>query len=375
MLGSSRVRILIDYRPALVRRTGVGEYAHEMARALVSLLPEGNALTLFSSSWKDRLEPGRIPGASVVDARIPVRFLNLAWHRLEWPPVEMLAGRTDIAHSMHPLLMPARSAVQLVTIYDLFFLKDAAGTAPEIRRDYTALAARHARRANAVVVISDYTAREVTAHLGVAAERIVCCPPAGPEWPRRGRAVPGGPILCISSPERRKNLPGLLRAYAVLRTLVPDAPRLLLAGRTPDRGAEVSAMIRRPPWYPHVRHLGYVEDRERQDLYRQASMLVVPSLDEGFGMPALEAMTVGVPVVATNRGALPEVTGDAALLVDPTHPEEMAEAMRRLLEQPDVAQACVESGYRRAAHYSWRASAATLLECYREVYQGRGAGA
>jgi glycosyltransferase involved in cell wall biosynthesis len=372
VLGFVGVRILLDYRSALVRRTGVGEYAHRMATALVSLLPAGDRLTLFSSSWKDRLEPGRIAGARVVDARVPVRVLNRAWHRLEWPPVEMLAGRIDIAHSMHPLLMPARSAARLVTVYDLFFLQDADGTAREIRRDYTELTANHARRADAVVVISDYTAREVATRLGVPPERIVRCPPGAPEWPRRRGPAPGGPIVCISSPERRKNLPGLLRAYAVLRTLVPDAPRLIIAGRTPDRGAEVSAMIRRPPWYPHVRHLGYVTEDERQDLYRQATMLVLPSLDEGFGMPLVEAMTVGVPVVASNRGALPEVAGDAALLVEPTDAEAMADAMRRLLEEPELARASVERGYRRAAHYSWQASAATLLQRYRELHVGRG---
>jgi glycosyltransferase involved in cell wall biosynthesis len=366
------VRILIDYRPALVQRTGVGEYTHEMAGALSALLRSGDTLTLFSSSWKHRLESGRLPGTSVVDRRIPVRVLNLAWHRLEWPPVEWLAGRIDVAHSMHPLLMPARSAARLVTIYDLFFLRDAAGTAPEIRRDYTALTADHARRADTVVVISRYTAGEVTARLGVPPERIVLCPPGAPAWPRRDAPAPGGPILYVGSPERRKNIPGLLRAYALLRARRPDVPRLVLAGRTPDRGSQISAMIRRPPWHPHVRHLGYVSNDERLGLYREASMLVMPSLDEGFGMPMLEAMTMGVPVVAADRGALPELSGGAAHLVDPTDDEALAEAMRRILGDPAVARAGIELGYRRAAEYSWQASAARLLEAYRDAHERRG---
>src|SRR5262249_15816051 len=92
VLGSPGVRILLDYRPALVQRTGVGEYAPFLAAALVSELGPSDTLTLFSSSWKDRLDQGRLPGASVVDARVPVHFLNFAWHRLAWPPVETLAG-------------------------------------------------------------------------------------------------------------------------------------------------------------------------------------------------------------------------------------------------------------------------------------------
>jgi glycosyltransferase involved in cell wall biosynthesis len=368
------VRILIDYRPALVQRTGVGEYAHQIGAALAPQLPPGDSLTLFSSSWKDRLPQDRIPGTRVVDARVPVRLLNLAWHRLEWPPIERFAGRVDIAHSMHPLLLPSRAAAQFVTIYDLFFLKDAGGTATEIQRDYTALTARHARRAAAVVVISDYTAQEVQARLGVAPERIVRCPPGAPAWPARDRVPDNGPILCIGSPERRKNVPGLLRAYARLRELVPTAPRLILAGRTPDRGSEITAMIRRPPWYPHVRHLGYVSDDERQRLYREASMLVIPSLDEGFGMPALEAMTVGVPVVAANRGALPEVVQDGGILVDPLDESALAGAMQHLLNDRGVAQQYVARGFARAARYSWAASASRLLRAYQDVLADRGPG-
>jgi glycosyltransferase involved in cell wall biosynthesis len=371
MLGSLRVRILIDYRPALVQRTGVGEYTHELARALAALLPGDDTLTLFSSSWKDRLETGRVTGASVVDVRIPVQILNLAWHRLEWPPVELLAGTFDIAQSMHPLLMPARTAVRAVTIYDLFFLRDSAGTASEIQRDYPSLAARHACRADAVVVISNYTARAVTSELGVMPERIVLCPPGAPAWSPRPNPAPAGPILCLGSAERRKNLPGLLRAYARLRSRVTDAPGLILAGRAPDPGSEVMTMISQPGLAPHVRHLGYVSDDERQDLYRAASMLVVPSLDEGFGMPALEAMTVGVPVVAANRGALPEVVGDAGELVDPADDESIAEAMRRILKDPGVAEAAIERGYRRAGSYAWRSSASTLLDAYHRLHDRR----
>jgi glycosyltransferase involved in cell wall biosynthesis len=133
-------------------------------------------------------------------------------------------------------------------------------------------------------------------------------------------------------------------------------------------------MIRRPPWYPHVRHLGYVSDEERQRLYREASMLVIPSLDEGFGMPALEAMTVGVPVVAANRGALPEVVQDGGILVDPLDESALAGAMQRLLTDRGVAQQYVARGFARAARYSWAASASRLLRAYQDVLADRRPG-
>src|SRR5215204_3713241 len=107
-----------------------------MAAGLVRQLAPADALTLFSSSWKDRLRPGVIPGARTLDLRVPVRILNFAWHRLERPRAERFAGRIDIAHSMHPLLMPAARARQVVTVHDLDFLDHPDRTRAEIRRDY-----------------------------------------------------------------------------------------------------------------------------------------------------------------------------------------------------------------------------------------------
>ena len=119
------------------------------------MLSPDDALSVFSSSWKDRLPPGVVAGAGQIDTRIPVRLLNFAWHRLEWPPAEWFAGPVDITQSMHPLLLPSRRAARFVTIHDLYFLDRPEHTASEIRRDYPALAAQHARRADGVVVPSE----------------------------------------------------------------------------------------------------------------------------------------------------------------------------------------------------------------------------
>lgn len=365
------MRILLDYRPALVRRTGVGEYAHRLAEALVGLLGPRDRLDLFSASWKHRLEPGRVPGAGSIDVRIPNALLNLLWHRLGNPPAERLAGPIDIAQSMHPLLLPARRAQQFVTVYDLHFLDHPEATRAEIRRDYVALAAAHARRAAGVVVISEYTANQVRERLGVRPDRIVCCPPGAPPWRARPRQVPDGPLLFIGSPEPRKNLPALLRAYARLLDRLPTAPDLVLAGAPAHAGSDVGRLLACEPWARRVRRLGYVEDANREDLYRQASLLLLPSLDEGFGMTAVEAMAVGVPVVASTRGALPEVTGGAALLVDPGDEAALAEAMARVLTEPQLAAEMASRGRERALGYTWLASAARLLAAYRAVCAGR----
>lgn len=371
-----RVRILLDYRPALRHRTGVGQYVHELAAALHGQLSPGESLVLFSSSWKDRLAGSAVPGARTVDRRIPVRLLNFAWHRLEWPPVELLAGPIDVAHSPHPLLTPARHAVQVVTIHDLDFLDHPERTRAEIRRDYPRLAASHACRADLVVAVSRFTAARVASRLGVEPPRLVVCRAGAPPWPARTEPAVAGPILFIGTIEPRKNLPALFAAYERVRAGRPDAPPLVLAGRTVEQsGAILQAWRDRPMLNGHVRHLGYVGDSERLRLLGEASMLVLPSLEEGFGLPALEAMQVGVPVVASTRGALPEVVGDAGTLVEPTDHAALAAAIDALLGDPGRRAAQAAAGRARAASFSWSDSAASLLEAYRQAVARRGRAA
>jgi glycosyltransferase involved in cell wall biosynthesis len=361
------LRILLDYRPALRERTGVGEYVHEIATALTRQLAPADRLTLFSSSWKDRLPADRVPGTRVVDARIPVRALNLAWHRLGWPPIERFAGPLDIAHSLHPLLMPTRRAKQIVTVHDLDFLDHPERTRGEIHRDYATLAPRHARRADAVVTISRFTAGEVERRLGVARDRIVICSPGAPRWPPRPAPAPRGPILFMGTLEPRKNVGVLLEAYEALRQMMPDAPPLWLAGGATAAAAPWLRAIAEPPLAGHVEHLGYIPADRRYDLYARASMLILPSHLEGFGIPVLEAMTVGVPVIVSRRGALPEVAGDAAQIVEPEDAAGFAAAMTRYLTDAGAVADAVQRGIARARVYSWDVSAKTLLTAYARV--------
>lgn len=361
------MRILLDYRPALRARTGVGEYAHELASALVRLLAPGDELTLFSSSWKDRLDPGRVPGARIVDARVPVSVLNAAWHRLGWPPVERFAGSVDVAHSMHPLLMPARRAARVVTVHDLDFLDHPERTHAEIRRDYAQLAPSHASRADAVIAVSSFTAAEVERRLGVARDRIFVVSSGAPPWTPRRDPVPGGPILFIGTLEPRKNIGTLLAAYRLLLGRIPTAPPLWLAGGSTPAADPWLRAIAEPPLAGRVVSLGYVEHERRQQVYAQASMLVLPSHLEGFGLPVLEAMTIGVPVIVSTGGALPEVAGDAAPAVAPEDAEGFADAMARYLTDGAAVASAVERGIARSRQYSWDASARRLIEVYESL--------
>jgi glycosyltransferase involved in cell wall biosynthesis len=360
------LRILLDYRPALRQRTGVGEYAHRMAAALARRAAPDDRIVLFSSSWKDRLSPEVVPGADIIDARVPVSVLNLAWHRLERPAVETFAGPVDLAWSMHPLLMPASRAAQVITVHDLFFLDHPEATAREIRRDYPELAAVHARRADGLIAVSGYTRAEVISRLGVAPEFIAVCPSGAPDLPARSEPVTVGPILHVGTVEPRKNVGALLEAYAELGRTRSAVPELVFAGR-------IEGVTPAAP--PAVRFLGYVNEDVKAQLYRQASMLVVPSLDEGFSIPALEALTIGVPVIAAARGALPEVIGDAGLLVEAHNPDAfvraLASAMGRVLDDGALRKDLASRGIARAQRFSWDQSAATAREAFGEAVERR----
>jgi glycosyltransferase involved in cell wall biosynthesis len=370
------MRILLDYRPALKTRSGVGEWVHELARALIELgrRRTGSAapvdLTLFTSSWKDRLSPAareELLGARVVDRRVPVSWLNLSWNRLGWPAVESLAGRGfDVVLSPHPLLLPARGGLKAMTIHDLDFLDHPERTRAEIRRDYPVLVREHAARADLVVVVSEHTAGQVERRLGVPRERMVLCGSGVPAWalatPPRSNPHREGHLLFVGTLEARKNIKGLLDAYRLLVSRMPDAPKLVIVGRETPESADWKDDARTGTLSGRVEIRGYVSETERREAYLGARMLILPSFHEGFGIPALEAMALGIPVVASNRGALPEVVGDAGLLVDPHDASEIAHAIGRVLDDERLSRDCAVRGLRRARDFTWESSAARLLD-------------
>jgi alpha-1,3-rhamnosyl/mannosyltransferase len=261
-----------------------------------------------------------------------------------------------------------------VTIYDLDFLDHPERTRAEIRRDYGALAPSHARRADQVVVISTHTANAVEARLGVRSTHITICPPGAPEWsPRTQRPAGDGCILFLGTLEPRKNLDVLLDAYSRLGAADPHAPPLVLAGQVGGTGSGVVERTRVAPLAGRVELPGYVDDDRKRALFNRAIVFVLPSHTEGFGMPVVEAMTAGVPVIVADRGALPETSGDAAIRVDPDDATALADALARVLGSTDLQQQMADSGLRQAARFSWRHTASRLREAWHAAVEHRAA--
>jgi glycosyltransferase involved in cell wall biosynthesis len=369
------MRILVDYRPALRARTGVGEYIRRLVQAYT--VTHRDDLALFTSSWKDRPAPtlGAELRAAVVDRRIPVSVLNYFWHRREWPPVELLAGRVDVVHAAHPLLIPSRHAAQIVTIHDLFFLDHPERVRDEIRRDYPELAPEHARRADAIITSSVRTQRQIVERFGVAQDRVYCCPPGAPAWMTLGRGpnVPSkGYALLLGTLEARKNVGVFLDAFTRLAQS-GQRPKLVIAGSATADATEWLARIAQPPLKDLVEYVGYVTDERREALFTGARMLLLPSLDEGFGLTALEAMSAGVPLVASNRGSLPEVVAKGGLLIEPHDTDRWASVIDRLAGDDVMARDLACAGLDRAKAFTWEGTAATLAQAYRDAVARRGA--
>jgi glycosyltransferase involved in cell wall biosynthesis len=372
------VRIGLDLRPALSRPTGVGSYVQALAERLPSVSRD-DELFFFSASWRERFPAHhRAPNVHLVDRRLPVRLLNLAWNRLGWPPLDRLVGsRLDLVHSPHPLLIPARSALRVVTVHDLYFLKHPEKTRAEVRRDYAPLVRDHARRADGVICVSEHTAAEAERLLRLPREKIAVIPngidpvyrqPVSPEavdelLKRRG--LPAGALLYVGSAEERKNLAGLRAACAELqRRRGEDLPPLLLVG--PDLEAAF-------PDRSLGRVTGYLDAAEIRLLMASARLLVLPSHEEGFGLPVAQALAAGLPVVCSRGSALEEVARDAACLVDPSDPASIARGIEEVLDDPELAARKRERGLERSRDFDWDRAARDTAAFYRRLAGRRGA--
>jgi glycosyltransferase involved in cell wall biosynthesis len=298
------------------------------------------------------------------------RPLRWAWRRSDHPRIETWTGRIDVVHGTNFVVPPARRAAQVVTVHDLTPMRY-----PELAERatlaYDGLIRRALERGAWVHTPSAFVAAEVVEHFACDPARVVAVhegvPSPAPVDEGRGSPAGGHPyILTVGTVEPRKDHPGLVRAFDTLADGDADV-RLVIAG--PDGwGADaLRAALDGARHRDRVLRVGYVADDERARLVHGAAAFVFPSLYEGFGLPPLEAMAAGVPVVATSAGALPEVLGDAALLVPSGDEGALATALATALDDTSERDRLVRAGRARAARYSWDACAAGIVDLYRRA--------
>jgi glycosyltransferase involved in cell wall biosynthesis len=369
----------------LVRESGgAGTYARELLRAMLEEAPE-TEITAFVSSEApaDVVEADRPRPVDFV--RLPVKVTHglpgafALTVGAQWGAMPVLAARRrlDVVHGLAnvtPLIAPR--VARVVTLLDLIWIHHPETMDEAATRGMRRVAPISARRADRVIALSEAAAADIARTLGLPRSKIdvthlgvrLDTPRASPipeDELRRIHGLADDPVvLCVAQKRAHKNMGTLLRALHLL----PDSrARLVLPGSPTPHEAELRELAAELGIADRVRFPGWISDAELEGLYRLAACFVLPSLQEGFGLPVLEAMGRGVPVVCSNVSSLPEVAGDAALLFDPDDPRALALALDRLLRDAALRDDLRARGLERCRRFSWRATARATLASYRRA--------
>jgi glycosyltransferase involved in cell wall biosynthesis len=366
--------VAFDATPLLGNRTGIGVVVAGLITALAGhgdLRVVGYGMT--GSRWRQLAD--HLPeGVGAGRGPMPASLLARVWRSSDRPPVEWWTGPVDVVHGTNYVVPPARRAARLVTVYDLTAVLYPHLCTPASLR-YPGLIRRAVEGGASIHTLSRFVAEQIVEHFAVPAERVHVvysglAPPAEAKADGREFGADSEPpyILALGTVEPRKNFVDLVKAFD---TIAGDQTEvhLKIAGAAGWGEAALTEAIHASPYRDRISRLGWVPDTDR--LIGRASLFAFPSIYEGFGLPPLEAMALGVPVVASTGGALPEILGDAALLVDPLDPAALGAAIQQALSDDPTRRRLIDAGRRRAAMYSWDRAGDELAGLYRRLSADR----
>jgi len=369
------MRVGIDYRPALVNREGIGRYTRELVRGMIEHGFDRN-LGLFGYTLRPRrfdLEELGLQGAHAELCRLPFpsrwvpRLLDLSSKG-----VDDLVGGAQVYHHTSYNRLEVREAAEVCTLHDCIYLKEGADYLDAGAAERMARAARElAQRARRILVPSEFVGAEVVMHFGVWPSKVTVthlgCDHMARRMPPGGHAKARDPyLLTVSRVDNRKNHVRMLRAFeGLVREGFPH--RWIVAG-PPGHGAEnFERALAESPARERVQWRRHVPEAELPELYGRASLFLFASLNEGFGLPPLEAMTAGTPVLASCVTSMPEICGDAAWYCEPTDIERIFEGARRVLAEPELGEDLVLRGRQNARRFTWRETARHTLLAYKRA--------
>ncbi len=373
--------ITIDYTPAVHQTAGIGRLTRECVRRVVQL-GTSHAFKLFCMGASGSEFARAIAVERPVATRatpISDRWFHRIWFRAGIPlPVELFAGRSDLYHATDFILPPTRAAHKLLTVHDLTFERDPDSAAPTLLRFLKKTVPASARKADHIIADSEATAADLAALYAIPRERITVIL-SGVDGRFRAQAetstedslirgkygIGNDPfVLAVGTMQRRKNHLGLVRAFAALPA---RRVSLVISGGAGWLYDDVRAEVEKLRIADRVKFIGFADEADLPALYRTASVFAFPSFYEGFGIPPLEAMASGTPVVTSNVSSLPEVVGDVALTVNPHDTAALSAALERALSDVAWRRSAIPAGIARARTFTWDRAAGQLLGVYERL--------
>jgi len=373
------MRIGIDARSILKQRTGVGNYTFNLIKHLSRLDGENRYVLFYShhlnvKSVIPEMEKRNFENRFI---RFPNKLLNFMWATVKWPKIDRFVGKVDVYHSPTFCLNALARGRSLFTIHDLNFLAYPRFAIRSGRWHYAFKIKSYAEEADAIIAVSRSTKAEILKYLKVPEEKIQViyegCSPAFRPLPRDESKrkirekynIPGDFILYVGTLEPRKNLKGLIQAYH--RSRAREDFLLVLAGGKGWKYKHIFRLVSQLDLKDKVIFTGYVPDSDLPALYSSASLFVYPSFYEGFGLPPLEAMACGIPVIVSRTTSLPEVVGDAGVYVDPMEVEQISTAIDTVLADAQLRHTLQKRGLKRAKLFTWEKTARETLKLYRKL--------
>ncbi|MEH2111692.1 glycosyltransferase family 4 protein [Nostoc sp.] len=384
------LKVVVDATPVDSKPSGVGFYVANLICALDVLQKEENFQlgVVYQPGLKNWLRCDFSFPESLKDSSqqyvlpLPVRISDLLL-ALDFKPslfyFEKYFGSPDILHGTNYSVYPCQNSLKVMNIYDLTFIKYP-NYIDSVVKTYTEKVKRCLQWTDLVLTISESSKKDIIEYLQVDPNKVYVTPLASRYYPnylpeeiaqrleKQANYDFSKPyLLFVSTIEPRKNINNIITAFNYLKEKYKIEHQLILIGRKGWHYEPIFAAIENSPWANQIHHLNYLSNELVALFYSKADVFVYPSHYEGFGLPVLEAMTLGVPVISSSTSSIPEVTGDAAILVDPNNPIQLGEAILKVISNSQLRQELIDKGKTRAKLFSWERTAKETLNAYRTI--------
>ncbi len=375
------MRAVIDIESLRHTRTGLGQYVYRLIDGFGSIVKNDEILLLNNSFKKGKETKPTLPAfdnpkIGYKNLKISKKILNPLWDSVRLPRIEHLIGDFDVYHAPTHNELPLTKRKKVLTIHDLSFMMGN-WHLPEFKQYLGEYFPRAASKADLIIADSESTRKDVIERLRVDESRVKTVYLAASSFSRRIEdkneistilkkySIDRDYILYVGTIEPRKNVANIIKAYDIFRSSESDGPLLVLCGGKGWMYEEIMDTFQKSPHKNDILFTGYASNDELPFLLSGALLFIYPSFYEGFGLPVLEAMACGAPVITSNISSLPEVAGDAAIQIKPDNVEEMANAIGRVAASKELRDEMTQKGFIHNSGFSWERCARETLEIYR----------